>query len=282
MARARARAAGCRREPRRRREEARRHASHGGSQQGLRALRAGNPLPEESSVARTYSHRALPQHRHHGPHRRRQDHDDRAHPVLHRRVAQDRRSARRRGRHGLDGAGAGARHHDHVGRDHLLLEGHGQAFPSTASTSSTPRGTSTSPSKSSVRCACSTARSRVFCAVGGVEPQSETVWRQANKYGVPRLAFVNKMDRAGANFCAWSSRSARAWRQPGADAAADRRRRELRGRRRPAQDEGDLLGQRNPGHEASSIARSRPSSRTNAKKYRAKMVEAAAEATRNC
>jgi len=40
----------------------------------------------------------------------------------------------------------------------------------------------------------------VFCAVGGVEPQSETVWRQANKYGVPRIAFVNKMDRAGANF----------------------------------------------------------------------------------
>ncbi|EIJ43469.1 translation elongation factor EF-G [Beggiatoa alba B18LD] len=40
----------------------------------------------------------------------------------------------------------------------------------------------------------------VFCAVGGVQPQSETVWRQANKYRVPRLAFVNKMDRAGANF----------------------------------------------------------------------------------
>jgi elongation factor G len=40
----------------------------------------------------------------------------------------------------------------------------------------------------------------VFCAVGGVEPQSETVWRQADKYGVPRLAFVNKMDRAGADF----------------------------------------------------------------------------------
>ena len=40
----------------------------------------------------------------------------------------------------------------------------------------------------------------VFCAVGGVEPQSETVWRQANKYGVPRLAFVNKMDRVGADF----------------------------------------------------------------------------------
>ena len=40
----------------------------------------------------------------------------------------------------------------------------------------------------------------VFCAVGGVEPQSETVWRQANKYNVPRMVFVNKMDRSGADF----------------------------------------------------------------------------------
>lgn len=40
----------------------------------------------------------------------------------------------------------------------------------------------------------------IFCAVGGVEPQSETVWRQADKYGVPRLAFINKMDRTGADF----------------------------------------------------------------------------------
>src|SRR5213082_3040261 len=40
----------------------------------------------------------------------------------------------------------------------------------------------------------------VLCAVGGVQPQTETVWRQAVKYGVPRLAFVNKMDRQGANF----------------------------------------------------------------------------------
>ncbi|GAA7691187.1 elongation factor G [Helicobacter pylori] len=40
----------------------------------------------------------------------------------------------------------------------------------------------------------------VFCSVGGVQPQSETVWRQANKYGVPRIVFVNKMDRIGANF----------------------------------------------------------------------------------
>src|ERR1700737_617231 len=40
----------------------------------------------------------------------------------------------------------------------------------------------------------------VFCAVSGVEPQSETVWRQADRYGVPRIAFVNKMDRVGADF----------------------------------------------------------------------------------
>lgn len=40
----------------------------------------------------------------------------------------------------------------------------------------------------------------LFCAVGGVEPQSETVWRQADKYHVPRISFVNKMDRAGADF----------------------------------------------------------------------------------
>ena len=40
----------------------------------------------------------------------------------------------------------------------------------------------------------------VFCGVGGVEPQSETVWRQADKYGVPRIVFVNKLDRIGADF----------------------------------------------------------------------------------
>jgi hypothetical protein len=69
----------------------------------------------------------------------------------------------------------------------------------TASTSSTPPATSTSPSKSSVRCACSTARLPLRRR-GGVEPQSETVWRQADKYGVPRMCFVNKMDRTGADF----------------------------------------------------------------------------------
>jgi elongation factor G len=51
----------------------------------------------------------------------------------------------------------------------------------------------------------------VFCGTSGVEPQSETVWRQANKYGVPRLVYVNKMDRAGANFLRVSVRSRSVW-----------------------------------------------------------------------
>src|SRR3990167_9346425 len=70
---------------------------------------------------------------------------------------------------------------------------------STVSTSSIPPATLTSPLKLSVRCVCSTALSWC-CGTSGVEPQSETVWRQANKYGVPRLVYVNKMDRAGADF----------------------------------------------------------------------------------
>ena len=47
----------------------------------------------------------------------------------------------------------------------------------------------------------------LFDAVAGVEPQSETVWRQATKYGVPRICFVNKMDRMGANFFRWGCSS---------------------------------------------------------------------------
>ena len=68
------------------------------------------------------------------------------------------------------------------------------------STSSTRRVTSTSPSRWSARCACSTERSPCSTRSAGVEAQSETVWRQANRYGVPRICFINKMDRVGADF----------------------------------------------------------------------------------
>ena len=54
----------------------------------------------------------------------------------------------------------------------------------------------------------------VFDAVAGVQPQSETVWRQADKYEVPRIAFINKMDRTGANFFARSRRCATGWGEP--------------------------------------------------------------------
>ena len=72
--------------------------------------------------------------------------------------------------------------------------------PSTGSTSSTRRATSTSPSRSSARLRVLDGAVACFDGVAGVEPQSETVWRQAEKYKVPRMCFVNKLDRTGANF----------------------------------------------------------------------------------
>ena len=112
---------------------------------------------ESSTHGTHHTARSVSEYRHHGPHRCREDDDDRAHSVLHGEELQNRRGARRHRDDGLDGAGAGARHHDHVGRDDLL-SGRRQRRPSTASTSSTRRATWTSRSKSSGRCACSTAR----------------------------------------------------------------------------------------------------------------------------
>ena len=82
----------------------------------------------------------------------------------------------------------------------------------------------------------------VFDSVAGVEPQSETVWRQADKYRVPRIAFINKMDRIGADFDARGRDDARPpRRQPAADPAADRRRGRLQRRRRPDREQGARL-----------------------------------------
>ena len=102
----------------------------------------------------------------------------------------------------------------------------------------------------------------VYDAVAGVQPQSETVWRQANKYSVPRLAFVNKMDRQGADFFkSYEQIRTRLKAQSGPDPDSDRRRREVRRRGRPGQDEGDLLGRCDAGHEVRTARHSRQPAR---------------------
>ena len=120
----------------------------------------------------------------------------------------------------------------------------------TASTSSTRRATSTSRSKWSASLRVLDGAVGVFCAVGGVEPQSETVWRQADKYGVPRIAFINKMDRVGANFTAVVNQIRT---KLGKNAVPlqlpDRSRRQVPRRHRPRADEGSDLQRRSPRRE---------------------------------
>ena len=88
----------------------------------------------------------------------------------------------------------------------------------------------------------------VFDSVAGVEPQSETVWRQADKYGVPRICFVNKMDRIGADFprCV-AMIDDRLGAKPLVTATADRGRERFCRRRRPRRHEGDHLARGDPG-----------------------------------
>ena len=98
----------------------------------------------------------------------------------------------------------------------------------------------------------------VYCAVGGVQPQSETVWRQANKYKVPRLAFVNKMDRTGANFYkVYDQMKARLKANPVPIVIPIGAEETLHRRDRPDQDEGDHLGRSLAGHEVRATRRSR-------------------------
>ena len=85
----------------------------------------------------------------------------------------------------------------------------------------------------------------IFDSVAGVEPQSETVWRQADKYRVPRIAYVNKMDRTGADFERAVRDDARPPRSPSAaDPAPDRGRGRIPGRRRPDREQGPGLDRR--------------------------------------
>ena len=90
----------------------------------------------------------------------------------------------------------------------------------------------------------------VYCAVGGVQPQSETVWRQANKYKVPRLAFVNKMDRQGANFFkVYDQMKARLKANPVPIQVPIGAEEKFEGVDRSRPDEGDLLGRVDAGDE---------------------------------
>ena len=88
----------------------------------------------------------------------------------------------------------------------------------------------------------------VFDAVAGVQPQSETVWRQADKYGVPRICFINKMDRVGADYLPRHRYHRRPAEVPaGGDSDSGWRRRPVQGHRRPGDDEGPHLARRDAG-----------------------------------
>ncbi len=205
--------------------------------------------------------RPRPQHRDHGPHRRGQDHDDRADPLLHGPHPQDGRGPRGRRDDGLDGAGAGARDHDHVGGDdRVVARPSHQHYRYARARGLYGRGGARA-------CACSTARSPSSTPSPASQPQSETVWRQADRYGVPRIAFINKMDRTGADFFA----SVQSMRRP------PRRERRCRSSSRSARRSTSAASSTSSrctrssyeddlGHDVRRSARSRPSSASSAER----------------
>jgi elongation factor G len=118
----------------------------------------------------------------------------------------------------------------------------------------------------------------VYDSVGGVQPQSETVWRQANKYGVPRLAFVNKMDRVGANFFrVYDQIKSRLRGNPVCIQIPIGAEDKFQGVVDLGQDESDRLGRGLEGHEVRD-ARHPRGAEGSRREWREKMVEAAAEA----
>ncbi len=118
----------------------------------------------------------------------------------------------------------------------------------------------------------------VFCATSGVEPQSETVWRQANRYAVPRIVFVNKMDRAGADFLRVVEQIRdRLGATPVPIQLPIGDRGSIQRRRRSDQDEGDLLERRGSGPDVRDEGSPTGHARECASKLRERLVEAAAE-----
>ena len=203
-----------------------------------------------------------------------QDHDHRARPLLHRTIAT--RSARCTRAPPRWTGWCRSRSAASPSRRRPPPASGGTA----ASTSSTRRVTSTSRSRSSARCACSTARWPFSTRCPGVEPQTETVWRQADKYRVPRIVYVNKMDRVGADF--YRCLDMLKYRL-GAHAVAIQmpigREDQFRGADRPDRRGRRTCGTRatRPRHGVQDRSRSRPTCGTRSKEYREKMIEGLAE-----
>ena len=153
----------------------------------------------------------------------------------------------------------------------------GAACRRTESTSSTRLAMSTSQSKSSARMRVLDGVVALFDAVAGVQPQSETVWRQATRYKVPRMCFVNKMDRTGADFFRAVGTITERLGAPRPPADSDRRGDGVQGRRRPRHDEGDVYETEDKGRKLRRSPTSRPICLSLANEYREKMIEKVAE-----